>query len=114
MVELDPDNVEKSRTQLKKEAIALQKMGEKLVLLSDDQLKRMELPSLLMAAIAILAGNTATEDGPDTSCYSSVAYTPDVWFEWTSTFTGLCEITTCGGSTCKAAPWKKSPPISAW
>ena len=51
MVELDPDNVEKSRTQLKKEAIALQKMGEKLVLLSDDQLKRMELPSLLMAAI---------------------------------------------------------------
>ena len=51
MVEMDSEHFEKSRTQLKKEAIALQKIGEKLVLLSDDQLQRMELPSLLMAAI---------------------------------------------------------------
>ena len=49
MVEMDSEHVEKSRTQLKKEAIALQKIGEKLVLLSDDQLQRMKLPSPLMA-----------------------------------------------------------------
>ena len=40
-----------SRTQLKKEALALQKIGEKLVRLSDEQLERMELPSQLMDAI---------------------------------------------------------------
>lgn len=45
------DDLEKSRTQLKKEATALQKMGEKLVLLSDDQLDRMELPMRLLEAI---------------------------------------------------------------
>ena len=45
------DDLEKSRTQLKKEATALQKMGEKLVLLSDDQLGRMDLPTRLMEAI---------------------------------------------------------------
>jgi len=45
------DDLEKSRTQLKKEATALQKMGEKLVLLSDDQLDRMELPTRLLEAI---------------------------------------------------------------
>ena len=45
------DDFEKSRTQLKKEATALQKMGEKLVLLSDDQLGRMDLPTRLMEAI---------------------------------------------------------------
>ncbi len=41
----------KSRTRLKKEATALQKLGEKLVTLSDDQLRRMGLPAVLMAAI---------------------------------------------------------------
>lgn len=45
------DGVEKSRTQLKKEATALQKMGEKLVLLSDDPLNRIGLPSRLLEAI---------------------------------------------------------------
>jgi ribosome-associated protein len=41
----------KSRTQLKKEAAALQKTGEKLALLSDDQLNRMGLPTALMQAV---------------------------------------------------------------
>jgi ribosome-associated protein len=45
------DEPEKSRTQLKKEAAALQKTGEKLVMLADDQLKRMRLPTALMEAI---------------------------------------------------------------
>jgi ribosome-associated protein len=45
------DDLEKSRTRLKKEAIARQKMGEKLVLLSDDQLNRMNLPAALLEAI---------------------------------------------------------------
>jgi ribosome-associated protein len=45
------DDFEKSRTRLKKEATALQKMGEKLVLLSDDQLCRMDLPQALLEAI---------------------------------------------------------------
>ena len=45
------DQISKSRTQLKKEALALQKMGEKLVGLSDEQLGRMELPSQLVDAI---------------------------------------------------------------
>ena len=45
------DDLEKSRTRLKKEATALQKMGEKLVLLSDDQLGRMGLPTRLLEAI---------------------------------------------------------------
>ena len=45
------ENIGKSRTQLKKEAVAIQKMGEKLVLLSDDQLSRMEVPAMLMEAI---------------------------------------------------------------
>ena len=43
--------VAKSRTQLKKEAKALQRLGEKLIALSDDQLARMELPALLIEAI---------------------------------------------------------------
>ena len=45
------DDIEKSRTRLKKEATALQKMGEKLVTLSDDQLSQMELPTMLINAI---------------------------------------------------------------
>lgn len=45
------DDVEKSRTRLKKEAAALQKMGVQLVALSDDQLRRMGLPAVLMNAI---------------------------------------------------------------
>ncbi len=48
---MNSENIEKSRTQLKKEAIALQKMGEKLIALSDDQLQRMKLPTMLIAAI---------------------------------------------------------------
>lgn len=46
-----PDDLDKSRTQLKKEATARQKIGEKLVLLSDDQLGRMSLPTRLLEAI---------------------------------------------------------------
>ncbi len=45
------EDLEKSRTRLKKEATALQKMGEKLVLLSDEQLDRMGLPTRLLDAI---------------------------------------------------------------
>jgi ribosome-associated protein len=45
------DDLEKSRTRLKKEATALQRMGERLVRLSDDQLNRMELPQALLEAI---------------------------------------------------------------
>jgi ribosome-associated protein len=45
------DDLEKSRTRLKKEATALQKMGERLVRLSEDQLNRMELPQALLEAI---------------------------------------------------------------
>lgn len=45
------DELEKSRTQLKKEAAALQKTGEKLVRLADDQLNRMKLPTALVEAI---------------------------------------------------------------
>ena len=45
------NELEKSRTRLKKEATALQKMGEKLVTLSDDQLSHMELPTMLINAI---------------------------------------------------------------
>jgi ribosome-associated protein len=43
--------IEKSRTQLKKEAVALQEMGAKLTRLSRDQLSHMDLPTELMAAI---------------------------------------------------------------
>lgn len=42
---------QKSRTQLKKEAAALQKTGERLADLSDQQLARMELPAVLTEAI---------------------------------------------------------------
>ncbi|WP_410290461.1 ribosome biogenesis factor YjgA [Desulfosarcina sp.] len=45
------DDAEKSRTRLKKEAAALQKIGAKLVTLSDDQLDRMNLPLRLREAI---------------------------------------------------------------
>lgn len=41
----------KSRTQLKKEATARQQLGARLVALSEDQLQRMDLPSMLMEAI---------------------------------------------------------------
>jgi ribosome-associated protein len=50
------EEIEKSRTQLKKEATALQRIGERLVALSDDQLKRMALPKALMEAIALIRG----------------------------------------------------------
>jgi ribosome-associated protein len=45
------DDIEKSRTRLKKEAEALQKTGEKLVPLSDEQLSRMGVPPALMEAV---------------------------------------------------------------
>jgi ribosome-associated protein len=45
------EEMEKSRTQLKKEATALQKLGERLVALSDGQLAGMGLPTALMEAI---------------------------------------------------------------
>lgn len=48
------DDLEKSRTQLKKEAAGLQKTGEKLATLSDDQLSRMGLPAALVGAIQAL------------------------------------------------------------
>jgi ribosome-associated protein len=53
------EDIEKSRTQLKKEAAALQRIGERLVALSDDQLKRMALPKALMEAIAFIRGVTS-------------------------------------------------------
>ena len=45
------DDLEKSRTRLKKEAAALQKMGQRLVGLSDEQLERMDLPAQLIDAL---------------------------------------------------------------
>ena len=53
------DEQEISRTRLKKEAAALQKMGEKLVLLSDDQLGRMDLPARLLEAIQAVQAITS-------------------------------------------------------
>ena len=53
------ETVPKSRTQLKKEAMALQQIGERLVALSDEQLKRMDLPQMLMAAIEAIRGMTS-------------------------------------------------------
>ena len=50
---------QKSRTQLKKEATSLQRIGERLVRLSDEQLKRMNLPHMLMAAIEAIRGMTS-------------------------------------------------------
>jgi len=51
--------IAKSRTQLKKEAIALQKIGEKLVQLSDEQLRRMDLPAQLIDAIVDIRSMTS-------------------------------------------------------
>jgi ribosome-associated protein len=48
---MQSEETPKSRTQLKKEALAIQKMGEKLVMLSDDQLTAIPLPSELAQAI---------------------------------------------------------------
>jgi len=45
------EQIEKSRTQLKKQALVRQKTGEKLVALSDEQLERIELPAILLKAI---------------------------------------------------------------
>lgn len=45
------NDLEKSRTQKKRAAIDLQKIGSKLVFLSDDQLKRMALSPVLLEAI---------------------------------------------------------------
>ena len=42
----------KSRTRLKKEAMAMQRLGERLAELADDQLDRMELPIELRQALA--------------------------------------------------------------
>jgi ribosome-associated protein len=43
--------IEKSRTQMKKEAAVLKQMGAKLTALSQDQLRHMDLPTELMTAI---------------------------------------------------------------
>lgn len=55
---MNPD-IEKSRTQLKKEATALQGIGERLVELSDEQLLRMALPQRLMAALEAIRSMTS-------------------------------------------------------
>jgi ribosome-associated protein len=47
----DEGEFKKSRTQRKKEAVALQKTGEKLTRLSDEQLRHMNLPAPLVDAI---------------------------------------------------------------
>ncbi len=52
---------EKSRTQKKKEAEALQVLGEKLVELTDAQLKNIEMPLELMEAV--LFAKTTTKHG---------------------------------------------------
>ena len=52
-------DIPKSRTQLKREAIALQRIGERLAALSDDQLGRMALPRELLEAIDALRGMTS-------------------------------------------------------
>nr|WP_054691603.1 DUF615 domain-containing protein [Desulfosarcina cetonica] len=46
-----PEEIEKSRTRKKKEAKALQQIGERLTTLSEVQLGRMALPSDLMEAL---------------------------------------------------------------
>lgn len=56
--EMNPD-LKKSRTQLKKEAAALQRIGERLVGLSDEQLTRMALPQILVEAIEAIRGMTS-------------------------------------------------------
>jgi ribosome-associated protein len=42
-----------SKTQKKKEALSLQALGERLVALSDEQLKNLELPSGLLNAVTL-------------------------------------------------------------
>ena len=51
--------LEKSRSQLKREATALQRMGTRLAALSPDQLNRMQLPGALRDAIAALGKMTS-------------------------------------------------------
>ena len=53
------ENNEKSRTRLKKEAVALQQIGERLSGLSKEQLTRMALPGELAEAIEALRGMTS-------------------------------------------------------
>ena len=50
---------EKSKSQRKREAISLQKIGERLSGLSDDQLKGMHLPAALVEAIRMLRSMTS-------------------------------------------------------
>ncbi len=50
---------EKSKSQLKREATALQKIGQRLSGLSDDQLQGMHLPEELMQAIRMLRSMTS-------------------------------------------------------
>lgn len=45
------DNVQKSKTQVKKEMLALQQLGERLVLLNNEQLVTLKLPLLLHQAV---------------------------------------------------------------
>jgi len=50
--EMDQEPVSKSRSQLKREMLALQELGERLTALSLDELKRMDLGPDLFAAVA--------------------------------------------------------------
>jgi ribosome-associated protein len=57
--QLQPE--EQSKSQRKRDMLALQKMGETLVKLSDSQLKKMDLPDQLLAAIQHAKSITANE-----------------------------------------------------
>ena len=51
---MNSEDLEKSRTRLKKEAEALQKIGAKLAALSDEQLRRINLPTSLIEAVTAI------------------------------------------------------------
>lgn len=55
----ETDDLPPSRTQLKKQDHARQKLGERLATLSSEQLGRMDLPEELRKAVAMAAGTTA-------------------------------------------------------
>lgn len=51
---MNSEDLEKSRTRLKKEAEALQKIGARLATLSDEQLRRINLPTSLIEAVTAI------------------------------------------------------------
>lgn len=51
MTEQDHDNLPKSKSQIKREMLALQELGEKLVKLKPEQLKKIPLDEDLLTAI---------------------------------------------------------------